>query len=727
MTAVATRPETAGPAADGEPGAAVPRRAHLSPAAARDLLAGLVRAAGWQGDARAVADALPHERPAMRAHDLMRALGNLGIRLETAEASLDDIQAADCPCLFLADDSPPLAVLARRGDRIQVLAPGYDAPHWVAPVRNAGTAVRVGRAERPGEDGTAGPAFSLSAFLRAHGGVIGGLVVASLMINLMAFATPMFVMTLYDHVIPTRSESLLGALVIGLVLAFAFDAVFRMIRAKALVHAGARIERGLVLGLFAKLCTLPMSTLSRADLGQHIARFRQFESLRDAFVGPAVAAVLDLPFAVIFLAAIFAFAPAVGWLILALVATFVAVGFGALPLSRRLAREAGAARAAHQRLMMEIAANQREIRRLGAQDAWRARARPLAAEAAATARRSRQLAGALQAFGQMLMTVAGVGAVVWGAEAAMRGEMTLGALIATMTLVWRVLAPFQALFVAAPQLDSQHRGGKQADAMLSQPGEHMRGAARVRHGGLRGELRFNAVVFRYEPGADPVLAGVSAAARDGEILMIPGRNGAGKSTLLRLAAALWRPAAGSISIGGIDLRQVAVDDLRASLAYVGQSPEFFHGTVRQNLALAEPLADGPAMMRALREAGIEDEIAALPEGLDTRMTEGLRRSLPPSLLQGLTLARAWLKDAPVVLLDEPANGLDEARDALLLDKLRGLQGRRTVLMVTNRPSHLALADRIIYLDQGRVALDGTGESMVRKVAALNALRLEPRP
>lgn len=701
------------------------RRGLTTPATARDLLSGLVGAAGWQGDARAVADALPHDQPLLEARDLVIALNNLGIGLETAETRLDDLQDSDVPCLFLADDTRPMAVLGRDGDRLRLLAAGYDAPHWMPAPGISGVAVKVGRAERAGEDGAARPAFSLSAFLRMHGGVIGGLAVASLMINLLAFATPMFVMALYDHVIPTRSLGLLGALVAGLAMAFGFDAIFRLIRARALVHAGARIERGLVLGLFAKLCALPMTTLSRADLGQHVARFRQFESLRDAFVGPTMGALLDLPFAVIFLAAVFALAPAVGWLILALVTAFVVVGLGLLPLSRRLSLEAGAARAAHQRLMLELAANQRAIRQLGAEATWRARIRPLAAEAAATARRSRQLAGASQSFGQALMTIAGVGAVVWGAEAAMNGDMTMGALIATMTLVWRVLAPFQALFVAAPQLDGQRRGGQQADAMLAQAVEPVRGAARARHRGIRGEVRFNSLSFRYEQTADPVLVGVSAAAGDGEILMIPGRNSAGKSTLLRLVTALWRPTAGTVSIGGIDLRQIAVDDLRAAIACVTQAPEFFHGSVRQNLALAEPLADEPAMIRALRDAGIEEEIRALPEGLDTRLTEGLRRSLPPSLLQGLSLARAWLKDAPVMLLDEPANGLDPARDALLLDKLRALQGRRTVLMVTNRPSHLALADRIIYLDQGRVALDGSGEGMVRKVAAINALRLEP--
>ncbi|MEC9432186.1 MAG: ABC transporter transmembrane domain-containing protein [Pseudomonadota bacterium] len=699
----------------------------LPPAVARDLLRGLIGAAGWQGDARAVADAMPHDRRSMRPHDLVRTLSNLGIAVETAEARLTELQRADMPCLFLPEDAPPLAALARDGGRIRALVPGDAAPKWVEIPPLSGVAAKVGRADRPGEDGGSGPAFSLSAFLRAHGGVFGGLAIASLMINLLAFATPMFVMALYDHVIPTRSGSLLAALVAGLALAFGFDAAFRLIRAQALVHAGARIERGLVIGLFAKLLALPMATLSRADLGQHLARFRQFESLRDAFVGPNMAALLDLPFAVIFLAAVFVLAPGVGWLILALVAVFVLVGLGTLPLSRRLAREAAAARAAHQRLMLEIATNQRAIRRLGAEGAWRARVRPLASEAAATARRSRQLAGALQAFGQALMTVAGVGAVVWGAEAAMQGDMSLGALIAVMTLVWRVLAPFQALFVAAPQLDGQRRGGAQADAMLSQPEEPTRGAARARHRGIRGEVRFSGVALRFEPTGDPVLAGVSAAARDGEILMIPGRNGAGKTSLLRLVPALWRPTAGAVSIGGIDLRQLAVDDLRAAIGFAAQTPEFFHGSVRQNLALAEPLAEEPAMLRALREAGIEEEIRALPDGLDTRLTEGLRRTLPPALLQSLSLARTWLKDAPIVLLDEPANGLDPERDALLLDKLRALHGRRTVLMVTNRPSHLALADRIIYLDEGRVALDGAGESMVRKVAALNALRLEPQP
>jgi ATP-binding cassette subfamily C protein LapB len=304
------------------------------------------------------------------------------------------------------------------------------------------------------------------------------------------------------------------------------------------------------------------------------------------------------------------------------------------------------------------------------------------------------------------MLSAGIATLAFGAVRVLDGDMSIGALVASMILVWRVLVPLQVAFLGLTRFEQIKHGLKQLDQLMRLEPERQHGEAGDPNRSLTGQVVFHHVSLRYAPTSEPALLGFDLRVEPGEVIAITGSNGAGKSTVLKLVAGLYRSQAGAVLIDGMDLRQLDPGELRWATASVPQTCELFHGTIAQNLRLANPTASDEDLISAARDAVILDEILALPDGFETRLTDRLQRQLSNGFKQGLMLARAYAKNAPIYLLDEPAAHLDGEGDRALMHKLEALRGRATVFIVTHRPSHLRLADRVVVMDAGRILLNG---------------------
>ncbi|MBF0130282.1 MAG: ATP-binding cassette domain-containing protein, partial [Alphaproteobacteria bacterium] len=224
---------------------------------------------------------------------------------------------------------------------------------------------------------------------------------------------------------------------------------------------------------------------------------------------------------------------------------------------------------------------------------------------------------------------------------------------------------------------------------------------------LEGGLAFSRVSFRYTNDADPVLLGVNFKVDAGTVVGIAGPNGSGKSSLLKLATGIYRPQAGSVRVDNIDIRQMDPRDLRALISYAPQQCDVFFGTIAQNLYLAHPTATMEQLRWAASLAGLLEEIEALPDGFNTRLFDGQGERMPHGFRQKLSLARAYLKPAPIMLFDEPGNGLDSKGDNAFVDAIQVLRKTTTIMIVSHRPSHLRLADMIVYMQDGYVRQTGT--------------------
>jgi ABC-type bacteriocin/lantibiotic exporter with double-glycine peptidase domain len=299
--------------------------------------------------------------------------------------------------------------------------------------------------------------------------------------------------------------------------------------------------------------------------------------------------------------------------------------------------------------------------------------------------------------------------------------MTVGALLTAMLLTWRALAPFQLFLMLLSRFEQMRRSFNDIDQLFRLPLERDPALAPPSvQRQFHGRITFAGVSLRYRADQDPALLGISFDVTPGEIIGISGPNGSGKSTLLKLVAGLCRPQAGAVMLDGMDIRQIDPKELRLAVSYLPQQSRLFHGTISQNLRIVQPTATETELHSALESAGALDEVLDLPDGLDTRIGDQRNIRLPPGLVQRIAIARALLRRSPILLLDEPASFLDRAADERLTETLRSLRGRTTVIFVSHRPSHLALADRVFQIDGGRLLRETSSERLSRTNDELTA-------
>lgn len=677
-------------------------------------LLALLTARGWRGDPRAVLEALPHFAEDLDAIDCRNVLATLGFTTRPLATRLDRLDARLMPCLFVPNAGPPCVLLRPEADGVVVFDGGVRAERRIEGPAPDGTAFIVVPANDGAEEaGDEAFLTGLATRFRRHIGLALGF---SLAIDLVALAVPLAAMAIYDVAIGARAPELVWQIGIGLALVLGVDFGLRAIRGEYIAWLGARFERLVGAALFARLLALPPAYTESAAIGPQVARLKEFEGAREFFTGRLATVVLELPFAAVYLAVMAALAGSLALVPIGFLLVLGLLGLALFPPLRHRVAEASRTRAQRHAFLVEMLANVRAIKQLGAEQLWRNRHRRRAAAAAEAQYHAQTLSVVLHTVSQSLVLAAGALMLFMGASRAIDGELSVGALVAVLALGWRVLTPLQAAFVTLSRLEQVRQSVQQIGALMRLPPETARAPAdAVVRRVIGGTILFNRVSLRYRNDAEPALLGFQLEVKPGELIAVTGTNGSGKSTVLKLLAGMTQPQAGSILVDGIDIRQLDARELRLGISYLPQAAQLFHGTVAQNLRLAEPAASDEALAQAAARAGVLDDIRALPEGFDTRLNDQRLRNLPGGFRQRLALARAYLRDCPILLLDEPATGLDEGGDAALMKTLAEMRGQRTVLIVTHRPSHMRLCDRVAVLDGGRVVMDGPAAEVTKRL------------
>jgi len=672
---------------------------------------------GWAGEGRRIREALPHFDRINEVEGLRSVLARLGYGTMPEVAKLSEIRPDVMPCLFSRDGTDVILVVERATDGMLLVFDGSgSAWQFVTPSDQTGLAFPIWDQSVKEERVDQSKSWLFSIIVQFTP-VITAVFALSFLGNLAALTVPIFVIFVYDLGIGTKSTDTVVMLAIGAGIVIATNLALRTVRARTMAYFGARIDALIGMGAFEVILNMPISMIETAPIGTQISRLKQFESMRDSFTGTLAASIIDIPFIFIFLIAIAVWGGHLVWVPLTLVAVYAVLAAITVPVTRNYANLIGASRQRRHLLLHEIIGKRRSIRALSAAHIWIARHRDLVETIARLNYRSQRFNNLVQNIGEVLVSVAGVATLGIGALRVANGSMTSGALIGTMALVWRVLSPLQSTYLSIPRLEQAIQTFKQIDRLMKIRSERNVRAPRSFFRQFKGKIILQRLAFRYPQRPEAVLRSVQLEIKPGEMIAITGASGVGKTTLLRLMAGLYQPTAGAVLVDNMDLRQIDPAEWRSQVAFLPESAHFFYGTLAQNIRLARPDASDAEVTRALTEMGFDAHDGVLPDGLDQRLKAADLEKFPDAVKQRLALARCFIKNAPVFLLDNPAAGLDAASEAYLLNKFTALKGRSTIVFTTFRPSHMRLADRLIVLRDGQVAIDGLPELVLERAAA----------
>lgn len=661
----------------------------------------LLNALGWVPDSDALLRALPHVAERIDLIDFRNVLAELGYVSVRHKGSALGIDPRLTPCLFVTESGVPLVILSRkRGEVTSFDSRTREIVRFRAS-RVVGYYYTFAR-DAADEDGAAQDASFVGSLFRRFHREVTLVAITSVIGSLFGVIVPIFVMTVYDSVIPAASPSSLYWLLPGVALALFVDFCLRQIRGASVAHIAGRVDFLLSTEVFRKILSLPPTGTEGNTLGAQLARFRGFQGVRDIMNSPVTTLVLELPLIITSIIVIAVIAqpivmvPLIGLLLIAL------IGAMFVPAIQRAERRAAAARAARDELATEVIAKQRSVRATVLGSAFMERLRPLSARTALERNSAARLNTTLQSLLHGVLMATGLMTLFFGAEAVIDQRMTTGALVASMALVWRILVPAQIGCQSLPRLVQMRGTITQIDRLMRAKSEDASTDTRVADHRFTSSIAVRRVSVRYGQEADPALLAVSLDVKPGEMIALVGQSGSGKSTLLKVMAGLLRAQAGTVSFGGVEMRHLGPVEHRRNVGYLSQTTDLFHGTIAQNLRLSRPDAPFQTLRDACDRAGVLDEIESLPEGFDTVIGDEKSVSLSESFQQKLSIARIWLKDSPVMLLDEPAQNLDAIGDEALTRELKALKGHRTMFFVTHRPSAMRMADRVFELNQGRV-------------------------
>ncbi|WP_417317275.1 peptidase domain-containing ABC transporter [Emcibacter sp.] len=673
----------------------------------------LLQALGWRGQLRRLFESLPHFADSLELTEFRNTLAHLHYRTDRAEVELSSVDPRLFPCLYVEEDKP-YVILSKDSEGILYFDSEDQQEKYTDGKKRIGTAYFIstkhGSQTNKADEDLAPKNWIKDLFLRFKG-TIKHMFAMTLMLNLFALLVPLFIMAIYDQVIPSQSGVSLVYLVSGITLALGCEVGLRILRARQTAYLGARVENIVANATFQKLLSLPPMMTESAPIGSQVSRLKEFDAIKGLFSSTLVNVILELPFVVLFLALIAVLGGTLAYIPLAMMGIFGLVAAIMIPAMKRNVTSSSQARARRHSFLVEALSNLRTIKQTAAETPWLQRYRNLSAETAYTHFRSAQISLLLQSLAQAIMMGSGVATVGFGVLKVMEGDMTIGALIACMALVWRVLSPLQSLFLTLSRLEQTLNSIKQINQLMRIPSEDDLLPNSLTQRTFAGNIVMDRTSFRYKPDAEPALLGAGFRLNAGEMMAIMGPNAAGKSTILKLIIAMHKPQAGQIILDGMDIRQINPAILRQSIAYVPQQSHFFHGTIAQNLRLAQPMASQTDLEEACAMANVLEDINNLPQGFETRIGDQSIQSLPSSFKQRLSLARAFMKKASVLLLDEPAKTLDFEGDKAFMNTLAALKGTCTIIMVSHRPSHIRMADKVLVLEDGLVKNFGPPESV----------------
>ncbi len=543
-------------------------------------------------------------------------------------------------------------------------------------------------------------------------------ILASVLINLFVLASPFYVRNVYDRVVPNSAFDTLWAFSIGIGIIFFFDLLLKLIRTYFLDIAGRKSDVILSSKIFAHVQALKLEHRP-ASVGSFAKMVSEFESIRDFITSATMSTLVDIPFVIIFLLAIYVFS---GNLV---IVPLVSVGIILLitiiirrPVDESITHSYGASTVKNGLLIETLngletvksnrmeGINQRKYEQnVGETSFWSNRSRLFSTIGTSTS-----------GFVQQMTTVA---LLIVGVYEIANHELTMGGLIAASMLTGRVIAPMAQVAGLIARYGQTKEAYSGIARIMDMPIERDPDKAYLQRDKTDGHFELENVGITFPGQTVSIINGVNLNIPAGSRLAVIGRIGCGKTTLLRLLMGLYTPTEGVIKLDGIDIRQLDPSDLRAMIGCVEQQPTLFSGTIRDNIASGTPYATDEQILKAAEMAGVLEFTATHPEGLN-RQTGENGRMLSGGQRQCVALARALLRDPKILIFDEPTSALDQDSERRLIARLSKLAPDKTIIVFTQRLAILSLLDSIAVMDAGEILMHGPKQEVLDRLAGKHA-------
>lgn len=537
---------------------------------------------------------------------------------------------------------------------------------------------------------------------------------AALLINILALAGTFFTMNVYDRVISNQAYVTLWTLAIGVSIALAFEFVARLLRGWLIDNAGKKAD--LILGSkIFRQALMSRLEFRAASAGSFANNLREFESLRDFVTSLTLVAITDLPFLFLFIWVISMIAGPLFWVpLLAVPVMVIVAGLAQIPLSRYVNENMRESSMKHG-LLVEAVEGGETIKALRAEGFMQGKYELSSAVTARTAMKSRLVTSFVLNFSYVVQSLCTVIMVVWGVYIIGEGKLTMGALIGSVILLGRAMAPISSLTGLAVRFQQARTALSMLNKVMATPTDRDDSRHYLHKPTLTGNLATKELAFSYGPDLPLAVNGVEIQIAPGERIAILGRIGSGKSTLLKLLAGLFRAQKGSVIADGVDIQQIEPADLRRNVLYVSQEARLFYGSLRENLKAGNPRVDDDTMVNVASAFGVNAFAASHPRGYDMMIGEqGV--GLSGGQRQAVAMARAVLTNPAILLLDEPTSAMDNGTEQAVMQALMQFGKDMTLVFVTHKMQLLNYVERVIVIDAGVRVADGPKQLVLQALS-----------
>jgi ATP-binding cassette subfamily C protein LapB len=539
--------------------------------------------------------------------------------------------------------------------------------------------------------------------------------VSTVFINIFALAVPLFTMNVYDRVVPNFAKDTLMVLTTGIVIVLLLDMFFKIVRSYLLEHVATRVGCQFDFDLMERLMHLPSIDL-RLSVGERVNLFRELQSIRDYYATRLAPALVDFPFFLLFVFVIYMLSPALSGIALGAAGLILVINLLVQIPINRLTQTAFTSMQNKSSVMIETLNGLETIKMHNAIGTRLFLWNTSATHSASAARKSHLMMSISQNLSVMIAQGVTIVVVFFGVFEIQANEgFTVGKLIACSILSGRAVAPIMNVSAMVSRMKQSRDILRMIDSIFTMPyeGEPTRNYATK--GPFDGSIEFREVSFQYPGQLRPTLTGINFTIEAGERVGIIGRTGAGKSTVAGLLTSFMQAQGGSVHIDGFSMDTIYPAEIRRHIGIVPQKPFFFSGSIKENVLLGHEDVSDEEFKNAAEIAGLDIFVEQTGYGYDLEVGEN-GKNLSGGQQQSIAIARAFLKNPRILILDEPTNGMDNALELRVRGKLREFIEDKTFILITHRTSLLPLVDRLILLDKGRVMADGPSTEILKKLS-----------